>query len=197
MYEYMKGKLVDYGKGYAVLDLSGLAYRLLVPSGYQDRLAGQSNDFTLYTSFVVRENMQSLYGFTSKSERDTFNVLIEISGVGPKLGLAIVGAIKVQDLIQTVHSGDVLTMSRIPGIGKKKAEKLIIEIKNKLGKLPAGIDSAHLTATTSSPVVSDAMNALVNLGYTRVAAQHAIQKVQETNPDIELAPLITAALRAV
>ncbi|SCA62510.1 Holliday junction ATP-dependent DNA helicase RuvA [Chlamydiales bacterium SCGC AG-110-M15] len=197
MYEYIKGHLVNCTESYAAIDVGGLAYRLQIPSGYVSRLAGHTGELTLYASFVVRENSHALYGFLTIQERDTFDVLIEISGVGPKLALAVVGAISIQDLIQAVNSGDVLTMSRIPGIGKKKAEKLILEVKSKLGKLPLGIDGGSLAVVNSSPIVSDAMNALMNLGYTRVAAQHAIENVQKDNPNIELAPLITEALRSV
>jgi len=197
MYEYLKGTIVNYTDNYAVVDVLSVGYRVLIPINYARRLQNLSGEQTLYTSLVVRETAHLLYGFLTLAERDTFLILIEISGIGPKVALAIIGTLSIRDLIEIIQNEDSLAMSRIPGIGKKTAERIIVDLKSKLSKLPSNNIGEGVHSLGKSPIVYDALRALMNLGYTRVAAEGAIQRVQKEDPDIELAPLITAALQKV
>ena len=155
----------------------------------------------MHTSFIVREQLQSLYGFLTEEERELFELLLNVSGIGPKTALALIGHLDSVTLHKAVSSHDVTTISKVPGIGKKTAERLILEIKD---KLPAcgGVDLAHPTSFSPSDPraqqISDAMSALINLGYNQAIAQKAIKRsLQDLPESTNLASLITGALKHI
>jgi holliday junction DNA helicase RuvA len=198
MYEYIKGTLTESTITKATIETHGLGYCLLIPFNNYAKLPQLGTMVTLYTSFVVREDSQKLYGFLSRHERDLFESLIEVSGIGPKTGLALVGHMEVQDLQAAISQGNVQVICKIPGIGKKTAERLIIEMRDKIKK---GMDkslSTHPLQEVEKGVVVDAISALINLGYNSAQAQKAIKTaVSKTQGEPELAKLITAALRII
>ncbi len=200
MYEYIKGKLIECTPFFAVVDNNGIGFKLLVPAGYAQRfsLNGHGEEVTFYVSPEIRENSHTLYGFLSRQERETFGILIEISGIGPKTALGILSAFMPQDLIQAVNSGDAFAISKVPGIGKKTAERLIIDMRDKLKSLLQWDgEEGLLCQNETSQKENDAMNALVNLGYGHVVVKNALRKVLEETPELELSPLITQALRNI
>jgi holliday junction DNA helicase RuvA len=194
MYEYIKGKLIEKDPTHAVIEANGIAYRVLIPLSTYSALPIQETNLLLYTSFQVKEDSQALYGFSQKHERDLFETLITISGIGPKTGLALIGHLDFSTLQLAVANSNTNLLSKVPGIGKKTAERLVIEMRDKFKKIAK--DPSLLTP--ASTLVSDAVNALIHLGYNAVQAQKAVQKVfDEKKEKVDLSSLISNALQRI
>ena len=189
MYDYFTGKLAEKNGHYVVIEVIGIGYKLQTPSSLYSKLPQIGNQVLLYASWVVREMSQTLYGFVSKEERDLFELLLSFSGIGPKTALGLVGHFEPAALQETVRNGNVTALAQAPGIGKKTAEKLIVDLKNKL-KITV------LSTAVFSSQSQDALNALIRLGYSQMSAEHAVQKaLQELSGEEDLSSLITAALK--
>lgn len=191
MYEYLKGTLIENNASYVVIDVQGIGYKVWVPPG-TITFRAQENCI-LFTSFVVRENAQLLYGFSDSSTRNLFEILIQISGVGPKTALCILSQFSASHFKDAVMSENTTLISSVPGLGKKTAEKLILELKDKLFKLPLLHSSGN---SKNSSHYADAIQALVHLGFSEKAAKRAVEKVtKDTERKMELSEIITEALR--
>ena len=162
MISNLHGKIIEIGPRSVILDVSGVGYRVAMTD---DSLHGlkTGSDMTLYTHFAVRENSQDLYGFTSKKERDFFELLITVSGIGPKTALNILSLASGEQLANAVRTGSVAHLVKVSGIGKKTAEKIVLELKDKLGSI-SGSMSDESAALMSSD--ADAIEALKALGYS-------------------------------
>ena len=192
MYESIKGTLVDKTPQKAVIEINGIGYRLAIPLSTYTRLPDLGKTLQLFLSQVVREDSNTLYAFLLKEERDLFETLITLSGIGPKSGLAIIGHLEISAFQRAIASADVRLLSKIPGIGKKTSEKLVIEMRDKF----KGVKGKALPLTAVDGIVGDAMNALLNLGYNPIEAQKAVQAVMEDKKDeSDLGKIITAALQ--
>lgn len=195
MYTYMKGQLTNVTEEHAVLEIQGIGYRLHLAPNYYLRLPLAPASITLYVSFVIREFSQTLYGFLEEGERDLFEKLIDISGIGPKLGLSIIGHMSTDELQDALITKDVQLLCKVPGIGKKTAERLLLELKGKSLELIRTQPQATLSAK-NPPLLQDAVSALINLGYSQANAQRAVTITLESFKEPpELAMLITASLR--
>lgn len=199
MYTHLSGHLITASPLYVVVECGGVGYRVEIPANVHATLPHLGDKILLHTSFVVRELSHTLYGFTSKEERDIFDLLLTISGIGPKLALSIIGHLSAHNLYDAIKKSDIQIICRVPGIGKKSAERLIIEMRDKLPSLfpekPFATAAAEKEGRQSE-VVSDAMSALVNLGYNQASSEKAIKKVLENIPQpIDLAELITLSLK--
>lgn len=191
MFAYLKGIVAQNHATYIILEVNNIGYKLLVPPGTISYLA--SEKCTLHTSLVIRELSQTLYGFKDSNSRDLFELLITINGVGPKTALCILSKFDISMFQKAVQEENIVQISSVPGIGKKTAERLIIDIKDKLNRLETPMpedtnqDQHHL---------QDAMQALMNLGFTQINAKKAIEKViKNTEEQLELSEIITHALR--
>ncbi len=190
MYAYIKGELVEATPVDAIVDVQGVGYHLHIPVSDYGKLPQIGEAVLLYTSFVVRELSQTLYGFLAREARDLFEELIAISGIGPKTGVGIIGHITLEELQEAVRMHDVSRFAKVPGIGKKTAERLLIELQGKL-KIRAVPQQAQ-----SKGHLSDALQALIQLGYTQSAAEKAIKKAADSlSSDCDLSTLITTALK--
>lgn len=200
MYAYIKGTLVHSTPSTAVIEANGIGYLLHIPARTYSQLPQVGVHLILYTSFIVREQSQALYGFTTAQERDFFEQLLGVTGIGPKTALALVGHMALVELQQAIVQGDATSICRVPGIGKKGAERLIIEMRDKvgtLGVLPADL-AVHVVGDKRSQDVTDAISALINLGYNQSVAQKAIKKTLKEVPEgVDLASLISGALKNV
>ena len=160
-----------------LVDVSGVGYEVEVSSGVLQTLPQLSEPVTLHTHFVVREDAQLLFGFVSRAERDLFRAFIKISGVGPKLGLALISALDPQTLSAAVRNNDVSVLTRVPGVGKKTAERLMVELKNRLddlgadGVVPLTVPEAGAGGAT---IAVEAEDALLALGYRPAEAARAV-----------------------
>ena len=133
MYAFIRGQLILATPTHAIVDVSGVGYQIHIPSSCSLKLSiGET--VLLHTSFIVREGFQGLYGFSSVEERDLFNEVIEISGIGPKIALNLISHLSLSDLHDLILKEDINALSKIPGIGKKTAERLLVELRNKLEK---------------------------------------------------------------
>ena len=200
MYEYITGTLIQTSPSKAIIEAHGIGYCLLIPINLFSKLPDVGKQATLYTSFVVREDSQKLFGFLASAERDLFESLIEVSGIGPKTALCLIGNLELGQLESAISQGNLPLICKIPGIGKKTAERLIVEMRDKIKKgmgRASGLHSLH--GMDNEPgVVADAICALVNLGYNSALAQKAIKTaLSRIGEEPELAALITSALRCI
>ncbi len=198
MFEYIKGTLIDKDPSKAVVETHGIGYRLKIPLSTYTKLPPSQAPVELYLSHIVREDDEALYAFASKEERDLFELITTVSGIGPKTGLAIIGHIDGAVFQRAIANSDVRLLSKLPGIGKKTAERLIIEMRDKFksfGK-PNKISPSDLHL--GDDLLSDALSALINLGYAPAEAQKAVSAAIETNQEEkDLGRLITFALRNI
>lgn len=194
MYEYIKGTLEEKSPNHVVLDVQGIGYKIYVPTHHFSKLPDLGEKVKLYTFFLVKEDEQSLYGFLNPEEKMRFELFIQISGVGPKLAMAIISHLDAESFQEAVFSSNIRLISKIPGIGKKMAERLILETKDKL----ASISQKTSSSQNANPTRSDLLNALVHLGYHPMQAQKATQKIITDHPETtDLGSLITLALRII
>jgi Holliday junction DNA helicase RuvA len=199
MYEYIQGKLVQATPNKAIVETHGIGFCLLIPFNNFAKLPNLGESVTLFTSFVVREDSQKLFGFLTNHQRDLFESLIEISGIGPKTALCLVGHMEISELQVAISQGNTQRICKIPGIGKKTAERLIVEMRDKIKKTVGDSAVLHpLEGGGQGGVVADAISALMNLGYNQAQSQKAIQLVLgKTEGEMGLAALITSALRHI
>lgn len=196
MFEYIKGTLAQSSVSHVTVDIHGLGYRLSIPFNNFSKLPSIGAQAILFVSTVIREDSHKLYGFLTQHERDLFEQLIDISGIGPKTALALIGHMELHELQRAIQQGNSAQVCKIPGIGKKTAERLIVEMRDKIFKISANEAPSSLKETG---VIADAISALVNLGYNSTQAQKAIRSALQAHPEPQhepsLAALITSALR--
>ena len=180
----LRGTLAEKQPPHLILDVNGLGYELEVPMTTLYRLPSVGEPLTLHTHLVVREDAQLLYGFVGKRERDFFRELIRLNGVGPKLALALMSSLEVDELVRCVQSQDTSALTKVPGVGKKTAERLLVELKDrfKAWETLPGMTGLVIEPSSVSPVSSaesDALSALISLGYKPQEASRAVAAVKE------------------
>jgi holliday junction DNA helicase RuvA len=172
----LSGRLAEKEPNRVIVDVGGVGYDVAVPLSTYYKLGDAGSDVTLRVHTHVREDTLALYGFATALELQIFERLIGVSGIGPKLALAVLSGIEVADLVRAVHAGDVGRLTAIPGIGKKTAERIGLELKD---KLPAGIVDETAAGTASGApggeLRQDLLSALLNLGYHRPLAEKAVE----------------------
>jgi Holliday junction DNA helicase RuvA len=195
MYEYLIGKLVSSKPSKAVVDVGGIGFSVTIMLRDFSKLPKLGESVQLFTSFIVREDAHLLFGFLSQGEKELFEKLIAISGVGPKTAMALLGHLEPADLELALMNSNTALLSKVPGIGKKTAERLVVELRDKI-KLDSAASAMPITGDRT--LFSDAISALINLGYHPAAAQKAVKKVLDT-PDhpAHLGQVITSALRSL
>ena len=200
MIAYLKGILAAIYSPYSIIvDVQGVGYTILVPPSLFGQLPAIGEAVQIYTSLVVREDSQTLYGFTTSQERELFEALIGTTGVGPKLALSLLGHLNLTELIGAVTQANLTLLCRVPGVGKKTAERLVLELKSKLPNLlPTTELVTHKAISPQLKQIQDAGQALVNLGYTQSTAVKAVrQAAEELDAECDLATLIMRALKHV
>lgn len=187
MIAFVKGSLADVESDRVIIDVGGIGYNVFVSSYTMGRLPLEGNEVKLYTYLNVKEDLMQLYGFLSKDELRIFKLLIGVNGIGPKGGLGILSYLTPDDLRFAVMANDVKAISAAPGIGKKTAEKLILELKDKLGSIePEEVPTSEsVTGNTlfSKEIQTDAVQALVALGYGSTEALRAVTNVMTEQED--------------
>ena len=171
----LSGTLVEKNPPQILLDVQGVAYEIDVPMSTFYNLPGVGAPITLLTHLVVREDAHLLFGFGSENERRAFRQLIKISGIGARTALSVLSGLSVAELAQAVTLQEAGRLTKIPGIGKKTAERLLLELKDKLGAEVTTAVGVHRAA----PVASDVLNALISLGYSDKEAVHAVKQLPE------------------
>lgn len=168
----IKGKIIEKAPPLVLVDVGGVGYEVLVPMSTFCSLPEAGGEASFLTHFVVREDAMQLYGFSSAQERDVFRALIRISGIGPKIGLAVLSSMSISDFASAVESEDAAMISRTPGIGKKTAERIILELKGKLSGVEISLPGASAQQTSD---YADVVGALTALGYSSKEAASAVK----------------------
>lgn len=176
MIDYLKGTLVAATPHHAVIEAGGIGYRVLIPISSYEALPRPGAEVKLLTHLHHREDEITLYGFAAEEERAVFDLLLGVSGIGPRTALAILSGVSVSAFRQAVASGDVRLLSSVRGIGKKTAERLVVELKDKVSLLPAlAREAAQSRLAGGEAKSADVLEALLSLGYKPLQAQKAIE----------------------
>ncbi|MFZ4100215.1 MAG: Holliday junction branch migration protein RuvA [Chlamydiia bacterium] len=194
MLAFLRGTVVEASPESCILDVAGVGYLVAIPEGTYRALPAQKEQVvSLHIHWVWREQSgPALYGFATQSEKELFSLLLDLNGVGPKTALAIVGHLPVERLIEAVRTQNPLPLCKVPGIGKKTAERLVTELQSRIGEISCPASSSH----PELPLVGDAIRALMHLGYSQMAAERAVRAA--ATPDAhDLGQLITSALQRV
>lgn len=190
MYAYVSGTLVEKRPTAVVVDVQGIGYLLHVPTSTFERLPETDKPVRLFTYHHVREDASLLFGFDSREEKRVFEVMIGVSGIGPKLALAALSSMTPEDLRAHILHGDTAILTSIPGVGRKTAERLIIELRDRFAEMePAEVSSSPGAAAGTTPPAAraDALAALESLGFNRASAEKSLQKVLTKHPDLTAA----------
>lgn len=192
----LRGRVWEAYPNRLVVDVQGVGYEVLVPLSTFDRLhASEGIEVDLRTHLHIRETAHTLYGFATEEERDVFLMLIDrVSGIGPSIAMAVLSGMPVNRFKQCVVAGDVTELSRIKGLGKKTAERIVLELKDKVGVTDTWQDAASGQVTATA---ADAELALIALGFKQVDARKAVRRVLEADPASTTEALVRGALRAL
>mgnify|MGYP002570297892 FL=1 len=201
MFSYIKGPLVEVWGGGIVVEAGGIGWNILVPLSVLDRLPRIGEELKIYTSFQVREDAMTLYGFFNSQDRKMFNQLLGVNGIGPKAALGILSALQPDDLRMAILSEDAKAIARAPGIGPKTAKRVILDLKDRIRMedvLPSAFGAEMEPAETAGSGMEgtgrEAIEALVALGYSLTEASRAVRKIEITE-DMTVEAVLKASLK--
>ena len=183
MITYVSGKLVSKKATEAIIDVQGIGYQIHIPTSTYERLPEAGKPATLHTHHYVREDAALLYGFADPDQRAVFEAMLSVSGIGPKLALAALSAFEPSELREHVIRGEVGVLTGIPGVGRKTAERLVVELRDKFARVEVGVPEG-VAATTGSSLRADALAALEALGLTKTTADRSIARVMKERTEI-------------
>jgi Holliday junction DNA helicase RuvA len=190
----LRGRLLRKEPQEAVVDVGGVGYRVTIPLSTFYRIGEPGTEVTLLTHTHVREDTLALFGFLTPVEQALFERLIAVSGVGPKLAVGVLSGIEAPELVAALRSSDLARLTRIPGVGKKTAERLVLELKDKMQDLP----SAEATAPEAPRAAAeDLVSALVHLGYSRPEAERGVERALREHGEGRFEDLLRKALQLV
>jgi Holliday junction DNA helicase RuvA len=192
---HLRGRIFTKHPNRVVVDVNGVGYDVFVPLSTYYGLGDAGADVALRIHTHVREDALTLYGFATTLEQDLFERLISVSGIGPKVALSVLSGIEPQELIRAVELKDVSRLTAIPGVGKKTAERIVLELTGRLPLARAGVRTTDEAAAGPSVVRDDVLSALVNLGYHRPLAEQAVAAAVKTAPDGGFERTLKQALR--
>jgi Holliday junction DNA helicase RuvA len=193
MIAFISGRLIEKNPTYVIIDCQGIGYHVNVSLHTYSKIPDEEM-CKLYTEFVVREDAQLLYGFFSKSERDLFRLLTSVSGVGPSTALMVLSAAEPTEIQEAILSGDVVWFKGVKGIGPKSAQRIIIDLKDKVGKVS---NDSEIFATKDNTVKEEALSALVMLGFSKNQAEKVVTKHLRSEPNLNVEELIKNALKGL
>ena len=192
MIDQISGKIISINENYVVLAVGGFGIKVNISAAFASKLVNEDL-ITLVTYLNVREDALDLYGFKNESERNLFLMLISISGIGPKLAVSILSGVELEELKSNILSGDIKSLTSIPGIGAKTAKRIIIELKDKLSKTTT--TELGFEDNFGSKISKDVLSALVGLGYSESIAIDAIKRINPANSNKSIESLIKEALK--
>lgn len=190
MYEYIKGKIVELSPAHIVIDCNGVGYVATISVSAYSAMLGKT-DTKVYIHQSVREDAHTFFGFFSKEERELFRLLISVNGVGPSSAMLILSSGSSAEIKQNILTENALELKKVKGVGAKTAQRIIIDLKDKVSLA----DGEEIPQTQNSAAKQEALSALVMLGFNRLPAQKALDKILRENPTIELEKLIKEALK--
>lgn len=193
MIAQIKGKLIDKTPTYVIIDCSGVGYEIKISLNTFSQL-GEGETCLLFTHFVVREDAQLLYGFKETSERELFRLLISVSGVGSATAMMILSSLSPNETKQAILNSDVNTLKSVKGIGAKSAERIIIDLRDKIAKVD---NNTTISLPASNTVKDEALSALVMLGFSKNPAEKALNKLVKEGENFTVEELIKRALKSL
>lgn len=198
MIAHLRGRILEKSPNQTVVECGGVGYDVTISVATFSALPGEGADASLHVYTHVREDQIALFGFADRQEKRLFERLLTISGIGPKLAITVLSGISAERLVGAIRAQDHATLTKIPGIGKKTAERVVLELKDKLDDLAVVIPETT-GARHHGPAADDALSALVNLGYARPVAQRAIEAAIAKEPGVvkEFEELFRAAMAAI
>jgi Holliday junction DNA helicase RuvA len=191
----LRGKLVSMDEHAILVDVAGVGYELEVTPNTLSTLPGVGHDVALHTHLSIRDDAHLLYGFGTLSERDLFRLLIKISGVGPKLALTLLSGMGVADLARCIRDSDVARLVKLPGIGRKTAERLVVELRDRIDHLVVSDGARPRASDVTRQVLEEAERALIALGYRPAEASRAVGNAYSTGKSTE--DVVRAALKSM
>ena len=198
MIAYLRGTLLEKHPNQAVVDAGGVGYDVAIPISTYTALPEAGREVRLRIHTHVREDVIALYGFLSPEEKMLFEKLISVSGIGPKLGITVLSGLAAPDLIGAIRRGEVERLVRIPGVGKKTAERIILELKEKLPEAPAEAAAADAAGAPGRAAMGalerDVLSALINLGCSAADAEKAVRKARSAGAPEQFEPLFRKAM---
>jgi holliday junction DNA helicase RuvA len=198
MIAYLSGKLLEKHANTAIVDVAGVGYEVSIPLSTFYELGEVGSDVSLRIYTHVREDAIQLYGFKTRRERDLYLKLISVQGVGAKSGISILSGMSADEIIAALRSNDLARLKSIPGVGLKTAERLVIELRDKVGELSdaiSGLDASSRAVLPKDAVFEDALSALVNLGYQKQAAEKALNTAASEGTEITVQKLLRRGLQ--
>lgn len=198
MIGYLSGKLLEKQANTAVVDVGGVGYEVSIPLSTFYELGDIGSDVQLRIYTYVREDAIQLFGFKTLRERELYLRLISVQGIGAKSGITMLSGMSAEEIITAIRSNDLVRLTSIPGVGRKTAERLVIELRDKVGGVAAdgsALDAVPRPATQADSVFEDALSALVNLGYQRNAAEKALNQAATEGTEISVQKLLRRGLQ--
>ena len=201
MIAHLSGTLLSKQATSVILDVAGVGYEVSIPLStfYELEDPGSNVQLRIYTH--VREDALQLYGFKTARERELFLRLISVSGIGPKLGITLLSGMSAEEMITSIRNNNLAKLTLIPGVGRKTAERLVMELRDKVASLAAGVDedlgvtAEAASVPTEDSMRADALSALLNLGYQRNAAEKAVTAALGENDEVSVESILRASLR--
>ncbi len=180
MIAHLRGRLLVKHPGHVIVDCAGVGYQLFIAVPTFSGLPEAGAEVSLFVHTHVREDQLALYGFLKSEEKELFEKLISVSGIGPSLAIKVLSGMAAADLVAALRGNDLTRLTKIPGVGRKTAERMVLELKDKLDEF-AATTTAPAKAAAATPLEEDILSALVNLGYQRTAAERALQSLGPAN----------------
>jgi len=199
MFEYLRGQLISSAPDRAVVEVNGVGYLLVVPLSTYEKLPSPGEEITILTHHYVREDEETLYGFASGEERELFRMLLGVSKIGPRVALGVLGGIPAAAFAGAIISGDIDLLSTVPGIGKKTAQRLILELKDKIEIHPGlGAGADEKSPGAGEEKIADVLRALQSLGYRPVQSRRALDRaLAAAGPDWPVEKLLKETLKCL
>jgi Holliday junction DNA helicase RuvA len=191
----LRGRLTDKRPNQVLVDVAGVGYLVQVPLSTYAALGELHTEVTLLIHTHVREDALSLYGFLSSREKHFFEMLLSASGVGPSLALKILSGMSVEELVPAIRNSDLGRLTKIPGVGRKTAERMVVELKDKLDAVTVEVERP--AASSPAGIEADVVSALVNLGYEARAAEGAVAEARRENGAVNFEKLLRASLQSL
>lgn len=198
MYEYISGRLIEKSPTRVIIDINGVGYLIQISVTTHADLPVLGELVKLLTYFIVREDAQILYGFSTEEERELFKLLISVNGIGPKMAMSILSGLSLSELKRAIVEGLLPVLTGISGVGKKTAERIIIELRERVVLDRRESASASIERETEDGITGDAIRALIQLGYKKQNAKEAIQRVLKNSSEkVTIEELVRASLKYV
>ena len=197
MIAHLRGKLLERKPNLALVEAGGVGYAVTIPISTFSQLGEPGEEVALHIHTHVREDALALFGFLTRAEKELFEKLITISGIGPRLAVTVLSGLPAGELVAAITAGDAQRLTRIPGVGRKTGERIVLELREKLSAALIDGKPAHAEAGAASSVEQDVISAIMNLGCSRDAAEKAVRKSREAGVVLEFEPLFRRSLDSI